>query len=192
MIAGVSEGLVCSFLRDVRRSFAHFLAKIRRNMDLTRRTGVKNKGKRNEIMKKSLLKRVGTILLALSMFAGMTACGGSGSSDSSAASSPAEMVQSSEPASADYSDVNIGVIFPIGGLGDNSAADDAYKGLINAQQKLGFNFDYSEPVTEQDREAMILEYSEAEEYDLIVAISSETLNIVKSIQPDYPDQDKVQ
>lgn len=93
-----------------------------------------------------------------------------------------------DEAAEDYSNIQIGVILPIGGLGDNAIADGSYAGITAAQEKLGFEFDYSEPVSEQDREAMILEYTESEEYDLIIAIGTEVTSIIESIQPDYPDQ----
>ncbi len=91
-------------------------------------------------------------------------------------------------AAVSAADVRVGVVLPIGGRGDNSLGDGTYDGVLAAQQVLDFEFDYSEPTSEQDREAMLLEYADSEEYDLIIAAGSEMLTLVQAIGEQYPDQ----
>lgn len=135
------------------------------------------------------LKRFLTTILACTMAIGLIACGGSNDSDNSkdTAQSSKDTVDNNSD-KGKYSDIRIGVILPLGGLGDNAIADDSYRAVTVASEELGFKFDYSEPVNEQDRESMIIEYSESGEYDLVMTVGTETVDLVQEIQPSYPEQ----
>ncbi len=128
------------------------------------------------------VKKLFVAVLTLAMLFSMAACGGTADETEEGANS------GREETSGSYADVLIGVILPLGGLGDNSVADGCYNGILLAQEALGFEFDYSEPQNEQDRETVLIDYCDAEEYDLIITVGDESLELVKNIQPSYPDQ----
>lgn len=123
------------------------------------------------------------LALASIMMFSLVACGSSKSGDSDDS-----IDAGSSETTGVYGEITIGLILPIGGLGDNAIADGSYNGVKKASKQLGFEVDYSEPVSEQDREAMIIEYSESGDYDLIIAVGAEVASIVESLQPNYPDQ----
>ena len=143
------------------------------------------------------MKRFIALILVLSMafaFYGCTVAPASVTSETESVAettiepSAVETTEATAQPEKKYDDIRIGVILPIGGRGDNSLGDGVYNGVSAAAEKLGFQFDYSEPVNEQDREALILEYSESGEYDLVIAAGSEVLTIVEENQSTYPDQ----
>ena len=84
--------------------------------------------------------------------------------------------------------VKVATIFTGSGLGDKSFNDLIYDGLLKAQKELGVEFDYSEPIYEEEYENSILEFAETEEYDLIIAIGPEQENALKSVSEKYPNQ----
>ena len=124
------------------------------------------------------MKRLFSLLLAFAMLLSLAACGNKSDPE----------VDRPEESNGTYTDVLVGLILPLGGLGDNSVADGCYNGVKLAQQALGFDFDYSEPQNEQDREAILVDYCDAQEYDLIITVGDESLELVKNIQPSYPNQ----
>lgn len=126
------------------------------------------------------LKKLLAMALSATMVLSVAAC------SSSKKEEPADKGQTEE--SGTKSDIKIGLITTIGGLGDSSIGDEGYNGVKNASEVLGFEFDYSEPMTSQDLEALIIEYSESGEYDLIVTLGNESLEPVQSEQANYPDQ----
>lgn len=123
-------------------------------------------------------KKLAALFLALAMIFSLAACGKSGDSEK----------DSDSNADGTYSNLLVGLILPTGGLGDNSVADGCYNGIRLAQEKLGFKFDYSEPQNEQDREAILTDYCDSGDYDLIITVGDEALDIVRSVQPSYPEQ----
>lgn len=82
----------------------------------------------------------------------------------------------------------LALITTIGGLGDGAIGDACYEGMLEAQKVLGFEFDYSEPMSATDYEAMIIEYAESGEYDLIFLAGNDGLDPVNAVGGDYPDQ----
>jgi basic membrane protein A and related proteins len=49
----------------------------------------------------------------------------------------------------------VGLVFDVGGIGDKSFNDSAYKGLLRARDELGIQFEYFEPGEGTDREAAL-------------------------------------
>lgn len=79
-------------------------------------------------------------------------------------------------------------ITTMGGLGDGAIGDACYEGILEAQKVLGFEFDYSEPLTPVDTESLLIEYAESGEYDLIFTAAFEALDPLNTVAPDFPDQ----
>lgn len=84
--------------------------------------------------------------------------------------------------------IKIATIFTGSGLGDKSFNDLIYDGLLKAQKELDIEFDYLEPIHEEDYEESILEFAKTQEYELIIAIGPEQESAVKSVSEKYPNQ----
>ncbi|MDL2294146.1 BMP family ABC transporter substrate-binding protein [Ruminococcaceae bacterium OttesenSCG-928-D13] len=146
-------------------------------------------------MKRGLTLVTALMLVLVLMLA---ACGDSGSSapaSQAAAASTASTGDDADPsAESGGGDAGVGAgkriayITTLGGLGDGAIGDACYYGLLAAQEVLGFEMDYSEPATDPDYEAFIIEYAESGEYDLIFIAGSNGLDPVNAVGPDFPDQ----
>ena len=66
-------------------------------------------------------------------------------------------------------DVCVGLVFDVGGLGDKSFNDAAYRGLIRAQNELGVGVRYVEPGDGSDRESALRDLA-SQGYDLVIAV----------------------
>jgi basic membrane protein A len=65
--------------------------------------------------------------------------------------------------------LRVGLVFDIGGRGDKSFNDSAYRGLEQAQRDLGIDFEYLEPVEGADRETGLREYA-SRSFDLVIGV----------------------
>lgn len=72
-------------------------------------------------------------------------------------------------------------------LGDNSIGDQLYNGVLAAQKKWGFDLDYTECGT-SDMAAVMQDYTESKEYDLIVLLSYHAMDAAIAMHDKYPDQ----
>ncbi len=143
------------------------------------------KKKGNETM-----KRVTSIMLALLMALSMFAATGCGSKDANSSAPEDTGNESSTPAdpSKPGAGKRIGLITTIGGLGDGAIGDATYEGIKLAAEELGFEFDYSEPMSAPDYETLLIEYAESGDYDLIFLAGNDGLDPVNAVGADYPDQ----
>ena len=82
----------------------------------------------------------------------------------------------------------IAIIFSSVGLGDKSYNDLCYEGVLRAQEELGIEFDYFEPKSSKEYEAVIRGYAQSEEYALIITVDSEQLAGVEKVSKDFPKQ----
>lgn len=93
--------------------------------------------------------RLGGLLAAGAL--ALAACGGSsvgsssGSSSSAPAPSSAAGSASASASNAPQSNLNVGLVFDVGGRGDKSFNDAAYAGLTQAQSQLGIKYKTLEP-----------------------------------------------
>ncbi len=126
----------------------------------------------------------GMLVLVLACTLLFTACGNGASSANSDAPQSASGAGSGKPGEG----IRIAYVVTTGGLGDGALADACYNGLLKAQEKLGFEMDYSEPMSHPDYEAFLLEYCESGEYDLIFCAGFDGLDPINTVGPDFPDQ----
>ncbi|MCX5801897.1 MAG: BMP family ABC transporter substrate-binding protein [Candidatus Eisenbacteria bacterium] len=63
--------------------------------------------------------------------------------------------QSEEQAQTSASPLKVGLVFDVGGRGDKSFNDSAYRGLERAKKELGVTFEYIEPGEGADRESAL-------------------------------------
>lgn len=82
--------------------------------------------------------------------------------------------------------VKVGIVLSIGGLGDKSFNDSAYRGLEMAKEELGIEFNYVEPASTAEDEQYLRQYAQAG-YDLIIATGFLMHDPCKKVAEEYPD-----
>ena len=83
-------------------------------------------------------------------------------------------------------DIRIGVVFSIGGLGDESFNDAAFEGMQRAEADFDITFDYVEPDDVAEMEDHQRAFVEAG-YDLVIAIGFLQESGLEAVAADYPD-----
>ena len=139
------------------------------------------------------MKKVFTIItvLALVLTLGLVGCGQSQTGNQNSGSQT-----SGEPK------LKVGVVFDIGGRGDKSFNDSAYRGLVKAAKELGgyikddpdnvnygtnIEMKYLEPKQGgADREQLLRKFAEAE-YDLVIGVGFAFTDAIKNVANDFPD-----
>ena len=115
-------------------------------------------------MKKKLM----AVLLSTAMVFSMVACGGSDNSAETAA--PADNSAATETeATADNSEIKIGLVTDVGGVNDGSFNQSAWEGLQRAQSDLGIEVNYLESKGDSDYTPNIEQFMD-EDYDLIICV----------------------
>lgn len=82
----------------------------------------------------------------------------------------------------------IAIIFNQTGLGDKSFNDLCYEGMLQAQEKLGIEFDYIHVKNNEDYDNAYLNYAKDDRYDLIIGLGEEQEDSIKKIAKEYPKQ----
>ncbi len=80
----------------------------------------------------------------------------------------------------------VGVVFSIGGLGDESFNDAAYAGMQRAVDDFGITFDYVEPDDVAEMEDHQRSFVEAG-YDLVIGVGFLQESGLEAVAADYPD-----
>jgi basic membrane protein A len=138
--------------------------------------------KKEELQMKNGCKVVLALLLAVMML--LTACASPADSDTPSAEPEGDAPSTGLPGEGK----KIALITTIGGLGDGAIGDACYEGMTAAAEELGFEWDYSEPMSAPDYETLLIEYAESGEYDLIFLAGNDGLDPVTAVGADYPDQ----
>jgi basic membrane protein A len=81
--------------------------------------------------------------------------------------------------------VRVGLVFDIGGRGDKSFNDAAYRGLTTAQRELGVSVEFLEPADSEDREAAMRLFA-ARGFDLVVAVGFIFSSDIDRVARDFP------
>ncbi|MFD1515330.1 BMP family lipoprotein [Halomarina rubra] len=117
--------------------------------------------------------------------------GGTGTDTTSGNESESTGTDSTDGGSGDGSDVNVGMVYATGGLGDGSFNDQAQTGLNRAAQDLGVSFNESEPsqVSEFARFQQSFAQSQDPDYDLVSCIGFLQAEALTETAGQYPDQD---
>src|ERR1700683_1298966 len=79
----------------------------------------------------------------------------------------------------------IGLVFDVGGRGDKSFNDAAYRGLVRAEEELGVSASFLEPVGSEDREAALRLFA-ARHLDLVIAVGFIFTSDVDAVARAYP------
>lgn len=82
----------------------------------------------------------------------------------------------------------IGLVFDVGGRGDKSFNDAAYRGLEKAKQELGIEFEYIEPGPGADREAALRQFSNRKDISLIIGVGFIFTDEITKIAQEFVDK----
>jgi basic membrane protein A len=93
-----------------------------------------------------------------------------------------------DPATPEKKDekLRIGLVFDIGGLGDQSFNDSAHRGLKRAEEELGVTIEYFEPSGGSDRETGMRQYA-AGKYDLVIGVGFMFSDDITKLAKQFPD-----
>lgn len=131
---------------------------------------------------KKLLRAL-MVLAALALFA--TACGSDGSESVDTADGSTSS-ESDTAAAAPTSDTNVGLVFDIGGRGDQSFNDSAYAGLEKAQADLGTAFADAAPNEDGSNRPELLQL-QADNSDIVIGVGFLFADSVKEVAANNPD-----
>jgi basic membrane protein A len=85
--------------------------------------------------------------------------------------------------------LKVGLVFDVGGRGDKSFNDAAYRGLEKAKNELGIDFEYIEPGPGADREAALRQFASRPDIKLIFGIGFIFTDEITKISQEFPDKD---
>jgi len=82
----------------------------------------------------------------------------------------------------------VAVVFAYGGLGDKSFNDSLFSGMVLASSRMGFAWDYVEPMAAAEYEPMLRNYAESGIYDLVICNGGSCGSSLSTVATDYPQQ----
>jgi basic membrane protein A len=84
--------------------------------------------------------------------------------------------------------LKVGLVFDVGGRGDKSFNDGAYRGLERAKKDLDIDFEYIEPGPGADREAALRQLANRNEISLILGIGFIFTDDITNIAKEFPNK----
>lgn len=82
----------------------------------------------------------------------------------------------------------IGLVFDVGGKGDKSFNDAAFKGLEKAKKELGIDFELIEPGDGSDRESALRKLASKDDIGIIFAVGFIFTDDITAIAKDFPNK----
>ena len=84
--------------------------------------------------------------------------------------------------------LKVGLVFDVGGRGDKSFNDAAYRGLEKAKEKLGIEYEYIEPGPGADREAALRQFASRDDIAIIFGIGFIFTDEITKMAEEFPDK----
>jgi len=84
--------------------------------------------------------------------------------------------------------LKVGLVFDVGGRGDKSFNDAAYRGLEKAKKELGIEFEYIEPGPGAEREAALRQFASRDDISVIFGIGFIFTDEITKIAQEFPDK----
>lgn len=84
--------------------------------------------------------------------------------------------------------LKVGLVFDVGGRGDKSFNDAAYRGLERAKKELGIEFEYIEPGPGGEREAALRQFAARPDISIIFGIGFIFTDEITQIATEFPDK----
>ncbi|WP_233515057.1 BMP family lipoprotein [Marinitenerispora sediminis] len=131
-------------------------------------------------MKRKFVAKFAAIAAAGALSLAMTACDSSGGGDTG----------EDDGGSAGTSDIRVGLAYDIGGRGDRSFNDSAYRGLQRVEDELGISdiqdIEPSEGESDSDKENRLTLMAE-EGYNVIIGVGYAYAEPMRNVAPEFPD-----
>jgi len=80
----------------------------------------------------------------------------------------------------------VGLVFDVGGLGDKSFNDGAYRGLLRAEKELGVTIRFIEPGDGSDRESALRQLA-SQGYDLVIGVGFIFTDDMRKLAAEFPE-----
>lgn len=84
--------------------------------------------------------------------------------------------------------IKVALVFATGGLGDKSFNDSAFEGLKAAEEQLGVEYDYAEPMAITEYQPLLMQFANTHQYDLIISIGFDQADALSEIAAHFPQQ----
>lgn len=95
--------------------------------------------------------------------------------------------QTPEPKPEDKDDkIRIGLVFDVGGLGDQSFNDSAHRGLMKAKEELGVEVEFIEPSGGADRESLVRQYA-AQGFSMVIGVGFLFSDDITKLAKQFPN-----
>ncbi|WP_135535913.1 BMP family lipoprotein [Halostella pelagica] len=86
--------------------------------------------------------------------------------------------------------VNIAIVYPVAGLGDQGFSDNAQVGLKQAEEELDINYSQGEPSSNSEYQDFHNQFAASQDpdYDLIIGLTFDQVTPIKNVSSDFSDQ----
>jgi basic membrane protein A len=82
--------------------------------------------------------------------------------------------------------IRVGLVFDVGGLGDQSFNDSAHRGLQKAKEDLGVEIEFVEPSAGADRESLMRQYA-AQGYSMVIGVGFLFSDDITKLAKQFPN-----
>ena len=96
--------------------------------------------------------------------------------------------QSGKTESTNLPGTKVGLVFDIGGRGDKSFNDAAYKGLEDAKKELGIDFEVIDPGDGADRESALRKLASKKDIGLVFGVGFIFTDDINKIATEFPSK----
>lgn len=117
--------------------------------------------------------------------------GDGGSTETTTSGGEDSMTESTTESSGDGSasaDLNVGMVYALGGLGDKSFNDAAQTGVKQAKDELGITYNEAQPSSAEEFPQFQRQFAQGGEYDLVCCIGFAQQSALKNTAPNFSDQ----
>lgn len=116
--------------------------------------------------------------------------GGDGGSESTTteSSSGAEETTSESTEASASGDVNVGMVYALGGLGDKSFNDAAQRGVIQAKEEFGVSYNEAQPSSAEEFPQFQRQFAQSGNYDLVCCIGFAQQSALSNTASNFSDQ----
>jgi basic membrane protein A len=99
-----------------------------------------------------------------------------------------ETTESSDGGSSASADVNVGMVYALGGLGDKSFNDAAQRGVQQAEEEFGISYNEAQPSSAEEFPQFQRQFAQGDQYDLVCCIGFAQQSALSNTAPNFPDQ----
>ncbi|WP_229022832.1 BMP family lipoprotein [Actinomarinicola tropica] len=117
------------------------------------------------------------------------ACGDDDGDDTGSGDDGTEQTDGGDGGDGDgeASDISVGMVYDIGGRGDQSFNDAAYRGLTQAADEFGIEVDDLEPSAGGENREELLRLLAEQGYDLVIGVGFAFADAVTAVSEEFPD-----